>query len=83
MFQQKNQYTASFASVKQIAFRESNLYHLKLGFNLTPWTTRPGVWTSKTRTSLVHWTSQAQNFFLTLHTDDIISIQIWIVLLIG
>ena len=28
--------------------------------------TRPELWTSTTRNSLVHWTSEVQNFFLTL-----------------
>ena len=28
--------------------------------------TRPELWTTTTRNSLVHWTSEVQNFFLTL-----------------
>ena len=41
--------------------------HQSLELTLHPGTIRLGVWTSKTRTSLVHWTSGLQNFFLTLY----------------
>ena len=41
--------------------------HWSLDLTLHPRTTRIGVWTSKTRTSVVHWTSGFQNFFLTLN----------------
>ena len=51
--------------------------HQSLDFTLHPRTTRLGVWTSKTRTSLVHWTSGFQIFFLILHGLPFVS-HIWV-----